>query len=141
LAKAKSKAQSIQCMNNVKQLNLALIMYANDNKDQLPPESSWCDLIKPYTGNSEAMFHCAHQPPGRCSYAYNASLANRKITDIREPARTVLVFSSGEGWNQSGGKGSIVSHGHSGKSACVGFLDGHSEIATPERWPGMAWEP
>jgi prepilin-type N-terminal cleavage/methylation domain-containing protein len=35
LAKAKSKAQGIMCMNNTKQLGLAWTMYSHDNNDQL----------------------------------------------------------------------------------------------------------
>jgi len=35
LAKAKQKAQLINCLNNEKQLSLAWIMYANDNNDKL----------------------------------------------------------------------------------------------------------
>ena len=52
LGKAKHKASGIQCMNNVKQLNLGLIMYANDNKDALPIGAAWCDALKPYLRNS-----------------------------------------------------------------------------------------
>ncbi len=37
LAKAKQKAQAMQCMSNERQLSLAWIMYANDNKDNLVP--------------------------------------------------------------------------------------------------------
>ena len=36
LSKAKAKAQGIYCMNNLKQLQLAIIMYADDNNDKLP---------------------------------------------------------------------------------------------------------
>jgi prepilin-type N-terminal cleavage/methylation domain-containing protein/prepilin-type processing-associated H-X9-DG protein len=36
LAKAKSKAQGIQCMNNSKQLMIAWHLYVNDNNDRLP---------------------------------------------------------------------------------------------------------
>ncbi len=36
LAKAKTKAQGIQCMNNTKQLTLAWRMYADDNADRIP---------------------------------------------------------------------------------------------------------
>ncbi len=36
LARAKIKAQGIQCMSNLKQLNLAWLMYPNDNNDALP---------------------------------------------------------------------------------------------------------
>jgi prepilin-type processing-associated H-X9-DG protein len=36
LGKAKSKAQGIMCMNNTKQLVLAVNMYAGDNRDEFP---------------------------------------------------------------------------------------------------------
>ncbi|HLP75703.1 MAG TPA: prepilin-type N-terminal cleavage/methylation domain-containing protein [Candidatus Paceibacterota bacterium] len=37
LAKAKEKAKSIACVNNNKQIGLALMMYCGDNADALPP--------------------------------------------------------------------------------------------------------
>src|SRR3989442_14344933 len=37
LSKAKSKAHSIACLNNLKQLQLAWTMYADDNRDRLVP--------------------------------------------------------------------------------------------------------
>ena len=37
LAKAKQKAQQTGCLNNFKQVGLALQMYLNDNNDRLPP--------------------------------------------------------------------------------------------------------
>lgn len=40
LSKAKVKAQGIYCMANQKQLTLAWIMYADDNRDRLPPNVS-----------------------------------------------------------------------------------------------------
>jgi prepilin-type N-terminal cleavage/methylation domain-containing protein/prepilin-type processing-associated H-X9-DG protein len=36
LSKAKIKAQAISCMNNLKQLQLAVIMYVGDNNDRFP---------------------------------------------------------------------------------------------------------
>jgi hypothetical protein len=141
LAKAKSKAQSVQCMNHVKQLNLALIMYADDNNGTLPPADKWCDLIKPYTGNSEIVYHCAAQPQGRCSYAFNASLGHRQTQEITAPARMVLIFSSEEGWNQSGGVQSVKAHSHSRGSPTLGFADGHTEIQGPNRSTSLQWEP
>jgi len=39
LSKAKIKAQSISCMNNLKQLQLCWIMYAHDNEDRLVPNA------------------------------------------------------------------------------------------------------
>jgi len=37
LAKAKSRAQSISCLNNLKQLQVAWIIYPIDNDDWMPP--------------------------------------------------------------------------------------------------------
>ncbi len=56
LAQAKAKAQSIQCIGNVKQLNLALMMYASDNNEQLPDGAKWCDALKPYLGIPTSLF-------------------------------------------------------------------------------------
>ena len=36
LSKAKDRARRIQCLNNVKQVGLAIHMYASDNRDKLP---------------------------------------------------------------------------------------------------------
>src|SRR5688572_21417917 len=36
LAKAKARSQRIACLNNLKQINLAVQLYAGDNQDVLP---------------------------------------------------------------------------------------------------------
>ena len=43
LGKAKIKAQGIGCLNNTKQLTLAWLMYASDNKEQLLNARVWCN--------------------------------------------------------------------------------------------------
>ncbi len=40
LAKAKDKAQRTKCLSNIKQLQLCWIMYADDNKDLIPPNNT-----------------------------------------------------------------------------------------------------
>jgi prepilin-type N-terminal cleavage/methylation domain-containing protein len=37
LSRAKQKAQAIACMNNLRQLNIAWILYADDNEDLVTP--------------------------------------------------------------------------------------------------------
>ena len=39
LSRAKTKAQSILCLNNLKQLGLSWVMYQHDNQDRLPPNN------------------------------------------------------------------------------------------------------
>jgi prepilin-type N-terminal cleavage/methylation domain-containing protein/prepilin-type processing-associated H-X9-DG protein len=59
LAKAKAKAQAIQCMGNVRQLSLATQMYAMDNSEKLPNTGQnqdpdrWIPSIKPYIGQGD----------------------------------------------------------------------------------------
>src|SRR6478736_4043313 len=36
LSKAKTKAQGIRCLNNLKQLQLAVVMYSSDNNERMP---------------------------------------------------------------------------------------------------------
>jgi prepilin-type N-terminal cleavage/methylation domain-containing protein/prepilin-type processing-associated H-X9-DG protein len=42
LASAKAKAQGIKCISNVKQLQLAWQLYADDNESHLVPNGGWC---------------------------------------------------------------------------------------------------
>jgi prepilin-type N-terminal cleavage/methylation domain-containing protein len=88
LSKAKTKAQGIQCMNNGKQLTLAMQLYAGDNQELLPPNPddanaipghNWCsgnmddnnqatnlmyirdvqyNVLAKYTGNNVQIYKC-----------------------------------------------------------------------------------
>jgi len=49
LAKAKSKAQDLTCINNLRQIDLAKRMWAEDNKKQSTDTPAWSEL-KPYLG-------------------------------------------------------------------------------------------
>ena len=40
LSKAKTKAQRIQCLSNLRQLQLCWIMYPDDNNDLCPPNDA-----------------------------------------------------------------------------------------------------
>jgi prepilin-type N-terminal cleavage/methylation domain-containing protein/prepilin-type processing-associated H-X9-DG protein len=44
LAKSKTKAQGIACLNNLKQLNLAWYMYADDHQDRLVPNGTGAQI-------------------------------------------------------------------------------------------------
>ena len=65
LSQAREKARSISCINNGKQMGLAMIMYADDNKERFPIVRSgavsvsggyqtWDDAIYSYINNDEA---------------------------------------------------------------------------------------
>src|SRR5260370_25985402 len=53
LSQAKSRAQTTVCLNNQKQLQLAWLMYADENEDQLPdntPYWNWQNFPKNWVG-------------------------------------------------------------------------------------------
>jgi len=68
LAKAKTKAQGIQCLNNLNQLSLSWFMYANDNDDKIPPNNlngtdpsrtwvmGWLDYAQPVSDDTNTLY-------------------------------------------------------------------------------------
>ena len=58
LAKAKEKAQKIQCLNTLKQFGVAAHLYANDHNDKAPGDLflsgvMWANLLAPYVGGKQ----------------------------------------------------------------------------------------
>jgi prepilin-type N-terminal cleavage/methylation domain-containing protein/prepilin-type processing-associated H-X9-DG protein len=52
LSKAKARAQSVYCMNNLKQVQLAIVMYAGDNGDHFPDNAGSTNTSSSWvTGN------------------------------------------------------------------------------------------
>ncbi len=72
LSKAKDKAKGISCINNLKEMGIALALYRSDNADYYPcgidPALNnawiWPALLRQYVGNrSTALFQCPSAPP------------------------------------------------------------------------------
>jgi len=80
LSKAKTKAQGISCMNNLKQLNLAWYLYSGDFNDELPPNNiigtgeGWCaGWLTPSPCNSDNTNVINLMPPKGKLWPYNKS--------------------------------------------------------------------
>jgi prepilin-type N-terminal cleavage/methylation domain-containing protein/prepilin-type processing-associated H-X9-DG protein len=81
LNRAKTKAQGISCLNNLKQLQLAWIMYAMDNNDQIVKNSisgtgeGWCaGWLDPVNANVRDNTNMANlKPPKGKLWPYNSS--------------------------------------------------------------------
>lgn len=89
LSRAKAEAQSAKCKGNLRQLAIALSLYASDNHrypiffeydaaaDNAEFFIYWDNIILPYVGNSEAVYICPavssaaiwNNLPGQVSYA------------------------------------------------------------------------
>jgi prepilin-type processing-associated H-X9-DG protein len=141
LAQAKAKAQTVMCMNNLKQLGLGGLMYSSDNKDQFPASENWCDSIAKYVVNAKT-FQCpGGDPKRRCHYAFNANLAGVDTKKVSVPAETVLFFEADGGWNVSGGPELVLKRTRHRNGLGVVFADGHCEVMKEPRFRNLKWEP
>jgi len=138
LARAKQKAQTINCVNNLKQLGLAVRIYANDHNDRFPPAATWCDAIQGSVG-SPRVFQCPSEPGARCAYAFNAKLNGKKEGEI-DP-ETVLLYESDAGWNGTGGAENLKPHKHSSHTVNVAFADGSVRQLARSQLGTLRWDP
>lgn len=138
LAKAKQKAQRIHCVNNLKQLGLAVRIYSVDNQDQFPPATTWCDAIQ-ITVGSPQVFQCPLAPGQQCAYAFNTKLAGKKTGEVNP--ETVMVFESDAGWNANGGSELMLDPSRHGQVFVVGFADGSVRQITATELQNLRWDP
>ncbi|MDB6122596.1 MAG: hypothetical protein JWQ71_1589 [Pedosphaera sp.] len=136
LAKAKQKARTIQCINNMKQLGLAVRIYSSDHKDQLPSAANWSDAIFTNVSSSN-IFRCPTDLHQTCGYAYNSKLSGLNESEINP--RTVLFFESDGGWNASGGSEQMLSR--HGNRTVVCFVDGSVMQLSPSNLSTLRWDP
>jgi prepilin-type N-terminal cleavage/methylation domain-containing protein len=160
---AKAKARRAACLNNLKQVNLGLRMYADDNADTLPDTNAvmiaYKRLMKSYVGmersssTNDQLFCCPadrftvdasrnvtasgsmHEVPewDYSSYGFNGlnrlsgllpGVAGKKLTTVREPAKTILLAEvsafMGFSWHEPSSPPIAVDTRN-----MVSFIDGH----------------
>jgi prepilin-type processing-associated H-X9-DG protein len=131
-AQAREKARTVSCESNQRQLALAIIMYSQDNNEQLPPSMSATTLATPGT-LSARLYTCpsatTHAAAG--DYGYNTHLAKRALGDIADPATTILTADSDRPDASLATTDDIAWTRH--HTGCViSFVDGHVAIKTKD---------
>jgi len=112
---AGAKADQSQCMSNLKQLSLAVLMYVQDYDERFPRAGAdWADLIEPYMKN-RSLLKCPadlEEP----SYQLNESLRGRSMSEVVFPSSAVLFFESDDGkttvYRHNGGSVIALADGH-----------------------------
>ena len=139
LAAAKQKAQEINCVNNEKQLALAVRIYYGDHANHFPPAATWCDAIKTTVGQ-EHVFKCpAANSGGRCDYGFNAKLDG--LDEGKVNPQTVELFESDAGWNASGGPELMIGKPRHARMFVVAFADGSIQQLRESQLSTLRWDP
>jgi prepilin-type N-terminal cleavage/methylation domain-containing protein/prepilin-type processing-associated H-X9-DG protein len=122
LAKAKEKTRLVQCRNNLRQIGIALRVYAGDHQGRLPilsrgsgqtGASSLASVLGPYTANNSELFLCPKDAQknviaGYSSYDWNFAF-NGKLIDRVDSGRA-LAFER-EDWHSGRGKNGVFADG------------------------------
>ncbi|HYE30690.1 MAG TPA: prepilin-type N-terminal cleavage/methylation domain-containing protein [Methylomirabilota bacterium] len=114
LGKAKAKAHSIKCLNNLRQIGLSARMYADDNADTIPQSAhqgrSWIGVLAPYLSGTNS-YRCAldRNATNRSSissYAVNDFLTRHpagarhldcsKLSGVPSPSETLYMTECGD---------------------------------------------
>jgi type II secretory pathway pseudopilin PulG len=139
LAKAKSKAQTISSVSQLKQVCLAARIYANDHNDAFPPAENWCDALKDELGTFKILKAPADTSSGACSYAYNAKLS--RMDEGKINPQTVAFFETAGGWNQHGGRELLIPAPRQGGVYVIGFADGSVRQVPASQIDQLRWNP
>jgi len=123
LQQARAKARQIKCTGNLKQLGLALFMYADDNGEKLftqrgdaypsgPWAWYWQDKLLQYVGGSTEVFHCPSCTRGIGTRANSTSVGthygwnwvklgndatHRSMGEVTKPSETI-AFGDSTSW-------------------------------------------
>jgi prepilin-type N-terminal cleavage/methylation domain-containing protein/prepilin-type processing-associated H-X9-DG protein len=116
LAKAKAKAHQTACLNNMKQVGLALQLYTDDNDNKTPPRNdgvvnfaspgvtpNFLSLLQSTLSTNSRVFLCpaarkdpsntgnASNPTNNTSYLGNVTVMSRRIVEVPSPASMVYL--------------------------------------------------
>lgn len=160
LAGAKQRAVATKCLNNLKQIGLASVMYGNDNEDSLPMSSheglSWVATLQADLAGTN--LHYCPSDTNRVrfsSYAVNdfllppdppgSRVEYSKFTSVPSPTDTMMMGELGEGistdhfhfteegavYDSTGFFHAVAAKRHYGGANYL-FVDGHAERLS---WP------
>lgn len=123
---AREAREQAICMEYTREMVDALLGYAKQNGGVLPEASNWINLIPIRNEYLERRV-----PGGRYQYSYgmNANLSGIKLSAIKKPSQTVLIFESDSSRGYGTEDDVIRNLRHPG-GVVYGFADGSVKILT-----------
>lgn len=142
LARAKSKALTIQSVNNLKQVGLAARIFSSEHGNKFPPSANWVDTLRPSLGpGAESVLHRPADGPGsECGYGYNLNAAGMSGEALTPD--TVLFFElQTPRCNAVGGMELLRHPTNASDRVVVGFADGSVRQLRTSDLGQLRWKP
>ncbi len=112
----REKARSTTCYSDTKQICLALLMYARENDQRLPPADGWQERLLPYEDNPRVFVCQDREDTPTPHFALSPYVTWRRLDEIEAPDTVLMVY-------EIDATGAPV-YPHEG-GANYGFADGH----------------
>ncbi len=122
-AKAREKARQTACLNNQKQIALAIMMYAQDHNELLPTyDTVWGSLSL-----DRGVLICPTKGKRTLNgYGFNYAVSGSALGEITDPTGTPLVADTSNTIDNTLRDGGDIDFRHSGK-VIGAYVDGHAE--------------
>ncbi|OPZ85453.1 MAG: Fimbrial protein precursor [bacterium ADurb.Bin429] len=95
-AKAREKARQNSCLNNERQMLIAISMYVQDNEETFMPDtgaSAWSSLLKDY--NEPSIYDCPTKTGKGTNtvpeYGFNKYALGKALGDVTNPSAAILI--------------------------------------------------
>ena len=94
-AQARDKARMTTCINNERQISIALEIYVQDNNGMYPAAATWLGDISNKIGSNPAILHCPSLPKNSVraatDYLFNNAIAGTTQLSVGSPTTTILL--------------------------------------------------
>lgn len=117
-----------QCLSNVKQIAMAMLMYSQDY-DEMQVGNGWTDSLLPYV-KAAAVFRCPEvaRDGGPAGYAMNEEISGKPLSSVQNPASTAAVFDSTlEGSAPVGAWTAVPDPPRHPDGNSISYVDGHAK--------------
>ena len=126
MVRARESARRVQCLSNVKNISLAVQMYAVDN-DRFPDADKWVEQLQEYIRNESVLKCPDDQSKAKCSYGFNSALSGKSPADVLDPSQVVVIYETAHpGDCPSGGEDDVASPPRHLGGNNFGYADGHA---------------
>ena len=131
---SKEVSASIRCLSQAKQVGTALMMYAQDYDERLPPAEKWMTVTLPYMKDAK-IYLCptVHQADDKAvaSGAMDTRLSGKSLAKLSNPDSVLLAYESTRtDWDATDPAQTFAPR-HNGHGNVI-FADGHAKLLKHE---------